>query len=239
MPQPLPPGWERVLDPGSRQYYYYNARLGVTQWNPPDIGSVHSVATFTTVKTIRKAKPNSRRQPVTYADPSPRLVITETECNCGDWIFIVTLFGTVAIIIALALAFETGKGTYIGANNRNAYKNYQYHASQKSLSPDLKPVTSGCVQGYDDIATTAQCGILASVLKLVNEHRASLNDPEVKPLRANPKLNTAAQRHACWMAESTIMSHAGGPADEDREFVDRVEKTGYQVSRYHPFSVCY
>ena len=77
------------------------------------------------------------------------------------------------------------------------------------------------------------------MLQLVNEHRASLNNQGVKPLRANSKLNTAAQRHACWMADSTIMSHAGGPSEDDREFVDRVKKTGYKVSRFHLFCFSY
>ena len=86
----LPPGWEKVLDSGSGQYYFYNARQGVTQWDPPDTGARSATATFTTVTTTRKPKAGykprpvvnhnaSFRQPVAYAHRSPRVVRQTTS----------------------------------------------------------------------------------------------------------------------------------------------------------------
>jgi len=50
----LPPGWEKVLDRNSGQYYFYNARLGVTQWDPPQVGAQKTKATFVTTTTRTK-----------------------------------------------------------------------------------------------------------------------------------------------------------------------------------------
>jgi hypothetical protein len=272
MPRTLPPGWEKVLDAGSGQYYFYNARQGVTQWDPPDTGATRATATFTTVTTTRKPKAGytprpvvnhnaSFRQPVAYAHRSPRAArqttvrtttrqkrrgggggVGGTGCGCecsgvsctgGDWIFTGTLLGVVILVIALTSSFGNGTGAN-GMSNRNDYNTYRSRASTTSgnaaAATGATAVVSGCVAGYDDVATTSQCGLLGEVLKLVNEHRASMNDAAVKPLKANALLNAAAQRHACWMADETTMSHTGGPADSDKEFVDRVKKTGYQVS---------
>ena len=261
----LPPGWEKVLDPGSGQYYFYNARQGVTQWDPPDLGSRSSTATFTTVTTTRKPKAGytprpvvnynaSFRQPVAYAHRSPRAVQRTTvhttsrrgdrrvahhasgECGCqcnggsctsGDFIFTGLLLGIVVLVTALTAQFGNGKGGNVGLSNRGTYSTYRNRAA---TSQTTTGVSTGCVASYDDVATTAQCGMLAEVLKLVNEHRASMSDPGVKPLKANALLNAAAQRHACWMADETTLSHTGGPAESDKELVDRVKKTGYNVS---------
>ncbi len=155
------------------------------------------------------------------------------RCTGGDWIFTGTLLGVVILVIALTSNFGNGTGANAGLINRNDYNAYRNRASISSSIGSTAPgatVSTGCVPGYDDVATTAQCGLLGAVLTLVNKHRASMNDAEVKPLKANALLNAAAQRHACWMADKTTMSHTGGPAQSDKEFVDRVKKAGYEVS---------
>ena len=50
------------------------------------------------------------------------------------------------------------------------------------------------------------------------------------PTTSNTMLNTAAQRHSCYMASYDVMSHTGGPNADDRSMVDRVTKTGYKYS---------
>ena len=108
----LPPGWEKVLDRNSGQYYFYNARLGVTQWDPPQVGAQKTKATFVTTTTRKKVVKTRPQQPVAYTNAhrapaayQQHTVTTTTSrgggggggtlycgtCNTGDAIFIGTL----------------------------------------------------------------------------------------------------------------------------------------------------
>ncbi len=241
----LPPGWERVLDPGSGQYYFYNSQLGVTQWDPPEVGATRSQATFVTRTVTRKPvatrqvrrqqkQPRPHRVPVASSRQAqrerPYAVQTTTTtrrrggnnyavrgrsdcscvcngagyCSCGDWVFVGVLAGVV--VAAMVLAGVTGNGYGNGGHFGNTWANVGFGSG------------GGCG------ASMHGCNVLAQVLDMVNDHRASRG---LGKLSANSLLNDAAQRHACYMAQNNVLSHEGGPDQDDKELGDRVDKTGY------------
>lgn len=242
MSSSLPPGWEKVLDRNSGQYYFYNARLGVTQWDPPQVGAQKTKATFVTT-TTRKTKVVRKPQPLAYQHrPNPAYtqpVHTRTVqhtttshvasgrrvaygnggclCNSGDAIFLSSL---AAIVILIVVLFSTvGAGTIQnGSIGGGAYNPPSNNNNNNNNNGGGDVAASGC--GVND----GQCVELAELVKLVNKHRVSIGAVE---MTSNTMLNKAAQRHSCYMAEYKVMSHTGGPQASDRELIDRIANTGY------------
>ena len=236
MSQGLPAGWEKVLDRTSGQYYFFNARLGVTQWDPPQVGAQKTKATFVTTTTTRKVVKKPRPAPVAYQHTQQRTrnpafavqttTVHQTQvvgggggpcctntssCDSGDAIFISAL---VAIVLVIVVCMNTvGKGT-----------NDRYSANIESATP-FGPTTNSVSTNGGCGATDEQCVQLTELVTLVNNHRISIG---VNVVTSNTMLNTAAQRHSCYMAAYSKMSHTGGPQQDDREMSDRVHKTGYK-----------
>jgi uncharacterized protein YkwD len=243
----LPPGWEKVLDRSSGQYYFYNARLGVTQWDPPQVGAQKTKATFVTTTTTRKVVKKPRPAPVAYQNqhytnsrPAHTTTVVQRThhhttaaggggggnccahsciCGSGDAIFVAMLL---TIVLVLVICMNTvGQGT---AYSNSIVSPYAYGGNEGSAfaGSNMNSLTSGCG------ASSEECVQLKEVVRLVNTHRQSIG---VDAMGSNTMLNQAAQRHSCFMAAYNTMSHTGGPQPEYREMANRVTKTGYQFSR--------
>ena len=240
MPGPgLPPGWEKVLDRNSGQYYFYNARLGVTQWDPPQVGAQKTKATFVTTttrtkKVARKPIPLAyQHQPVQQRAVQQTRTVTTVRhtgggsnygnggclCNQGDAIFLSAL--SVIVIVIIVCMNTVGAGTYQSGNIMSGTYVPSNTNNNQVGGGSSGTVTSGCG------ASSTACIELKELVNLVNQHRTSIGESTMK---SNTMLNQAAQRHSCYMATYTIMSHTGGPDATDRTLVSRIEKTGYKYS---------
>jgi uncharacterized protein YkwD len=80
--------------------------------------------------------------------------------------------------------------------------------------------------------TEEQCQFLATLHRLVNEHRKTLDLQLVEP---NILLNDVAQRHSCFMALTRDLQHSGTDnrefPDSDDRLEDHITRAGYQYRK--------
>lgn len=218
----LPPGWEKVLDRSSGQYYFYNARLGVTQWDPPQVSAQKTKATFVTTTTRKVVTKKPRAVPDAFAHRAPVHTTTVVHtshstssgrfyCDSGDVIFLSVML--VIVIIVVVCMNTIGERSVYGQDFVSPYETTGNNINGGQ--------TTGCGASNDE------CVQLEELLKLVNSHRQSIG---VARMGSNAMLNTAAQRHSCYMAEYKKMSHTGGPQEEYREMANRIKLAGYKYS---------